>query len=107
MEENTPSDSTDPNNQPEADPTPPENPAPKPAPAPAAPRSTTPDTTGEINRVMAELESLRDNVQKTRNEVSVVKTMLYASVILILVVVFYLINRTHNLAIKEMGTELM
>ena len=56
---------------------------------------------------MAELESLRDNVQKTRNEVSVVKTMLYASVILILVVVFYLINKTHNLAIKEMGTELM
>ena len=101
MEENTPSESADPNNQPEADPTPPENS--EPTPAPAAPVSSAPDNAGEINRVMAELESLRDNVQKTRNEVSVVKTMLYASVILILVVVFYLINKTHNLEIKEKG----
>jgi len=100
MEENNPSDSTDPNYEPESDSIPPE-------PTPAAPVSTAPDNTAEVNRALSELDTLRNSLQKTRSEIRVVKTMLYTGVIMILVVVFYLINKTHNLEIKDMGTELM
>lgn len=106
MEENNPSDSSDPNYEPEADSAPPGD-IPEPVPAPVTPSSLAPDNTDEINQALAELNSLRNSHQKMQSEVSVVKTMLYTSVILILVVVFYMINKTHNLEIKDMGTELM
>ncbi len=104
MEENNPSDSTDPNYQPEADTAPPEIAS---EPTPVAPAPPAPDYSAEIDRTQSEVNTLRDNLQKARSEIRVVKTMMYAGVILVLVLVFYLINKTHNMEIQDMGTELL
>lgn len=71
--------------------------------------SSTPTSAGNPGHdsdLAAEVEALRAELKKNRREVTIVKTMLYFSVALILVVTFYIINKTQVLHLKDLGTQL-
>lgn len=52
------------------------------------------------------MDALRAEIQKNRREITVVKTMLYLSVLAILGITFYTINKTQVLHLKDLGTQL-
>lgn len=54
----------------------------------------------------SEVDALRAEIQKNRREITVVKTMLYLSVLAILGITFYTINKTQVLHLKDLGTQL-
>ncbi|CCQ92205.1 hypothetical protein NITGR_980080 [Nitrospina gracilis 3/211] len=63
----------------------------------AAPNETHPES---------EVEILRAEIRKNRREITVVKTMLYISILAVLGVTFYTINKTQVLHLKDLGTQL-
>lgn len=79
---------------------------PEPHPEPPVPAHSPSGDSGNRSEMEAELESLRELLQKNRREIAVVKTMLYVSVVAILAVMFYVINKTQVLRLQDLGAQL-
>ncbi|CAI2717809.1 hypothetical protein [Nitrospina watsonii] len=73
---------------------------------PHKPATTATSTPGPITDQGEELEALRMEIKKNRREITIVKTMLYLSFIVVLVVMYYAINKTQVLKLQDLGTQL-
>lgn len=73
---------------------------------PHEPATTATPAPGPITDQGEELEALRAEIKKNRREITIVKTMLYLSFIVVLVVMYYAINKTQVLKLQDLGTQL-